>query len=200
MLAATRQVRAALAFVVALGVILPSTPAHSIDARRMLATKANVSAPAGAVALCTTYDWACARSASARLEFPDNAVELLRRVNAQANRSIRAVSDIAQYSTAERWALPTRRGGDCEDYALYKKQALIAAGFPPERLLLASVLDRKMRSHAVLVVRIGGNDLVLDNLTSRIVSWDKTGYTFLRMQDPKDPKRWVALLTGGALS
>lgn len=195
-----RNARAALALVATLMAALPASPAFAIDASRQLKPRADVSAPAGATALCAQYAWACARSASTKVAFPADAIEVLRQINATANRTIRPISDVQQYAVAERWILPTKRGGDCEDYALYKKRALIEAGFPPERLLLASVLDRKLQPHAVLIVRMGPTDLVLDNLTSRIVSWDKTGYTFLRMQNPERPDRWIALLTGGALS
>ncbi len=87
--------------------------------------------------------------------------------------------------------------GDCEDYALYKKRELIRLGIPPEQLLIAAVLDKQRRIHAVLVVRTGSQDLVLDNLTSRIVPWNRTGYTFLRLQDPDQPSRWVAVYAGG---
>ncbi len=194
-----RIARSVHALALAVTVALPAAPSFAIDAHKQLKASANVAAPVGAVALCTQYAWACARSAARHAVFPADAAATLRRVNTGANRTIRPVSDFAQYAVAERWSLPTRRGGDCEDYALYKKRALIDAGFPPERLLLASVLDRKLRPHAVLVVRMGPTDLVLDNLTGRILSWDRTGYTFLRMQNPDRPDRWVALLRGGAL-
>ena len=101
--------------------------------------------------------------------------------------SVRSVSDLQQYGIAERWTLPTKGKGDCEDYALYKKYELTRAGFPAEQLLIATLLDLNRASHAVLVVRTGANDLVLDNLTNKIVPWHKTGYTFLRMQDPRKP-------------
>ena len=107
------------------------------------------------------------------------------------------MSDLQQYGIAERWTLPTKGKGDCEDYALYKKYELTRAGFPAEQLLIATLLDLNRASHAVLVVRTGANDLVLDNLTNKIVPWHKTGYTFLRMQDPRKPKRWVSVMAGG---
>lgn len=199
MLAAISKVRAAFALAAAL-TLASAVPSHAIDARGLLQARAAATPPAGASNLCATYDWACARSATARVAFPADALKVLQQVNGFANRAIRPLSDVQQYAVAERWALPTRRGGDCEDYALFKKRALIEAGFPPERLLLASVLDRRMQPHAVLVVRMGPQDLVLDNITSRILPWEKTGYTFLRMQNPRSPDRWIALLTGGALS
>jgi predicted transglutaminase-like cysteine proteinase len=179
-----------------------TTPALSIDARRpdagLIPIRAAAGAPSGAAHLCTTYDWACARTGQ-RMLIGQNALEVISAINLRANRSIRSISDMQQYRVAERWALPTARGGDCEDYAIYKKAALIKAGFPPDQLLIATVLDRKRQSHAVLVVRTGTQDLILDNLTNRIVTWDKTGYTFLRLQDPQQPSRWVSVMAGGIM-
>lgn len=177
-----------------------ATPSHAIDARRpdtgLLPTKVVVSAPQGASNLCDAYAWACAKSG--RTSTIDKAaMTLINQINRKANRSVRAISDVAQYRIAERWALPTRRGGDCEDYALYKKLELIKAGFSPDQLLIATVLDRKGGSHAVLVLRTGKQDLVLDNLTSTIKPWQKTGYTFLRLQNPENPSQWVSVFAGG---
>lgn len=148
------------------------------------------SAPAGAAAICKAYDWACAGATSAA---PVGA-EVLRMagvVNKAANQRIRPITDMDQYATAERWSLPTKRGGDCEDYALFKKLELIKAGVSADKLLIAAVLDKKNNVHAVLVLRTEMGDYVLDNLTSRVLPWNKTGYAFLRMQDPNQPSRWV---------
>lgn len=176
-------------------------PAHAIDARKskdLLPLKASVSAPAGASGLCAQYSWACARTG--KMQVIDlAAMEVVQKVNTAANRKIRPISDQSQWSTSERWSLPTNRGGDCEDYALYKKMMLVQAGFSPDQLLIATVLDRQNRSHAVLVLRTGAQDLVLDNLTGRIKHWRDTGYTFLRLQDPKHPNRWVAVFAGGMM-
>lgn len=152
--------------------------------------------PAGAVGLCGTYDWACAKSGKRKV-VDGQALETIKTINARVNRTVRPVSDMAQYGRAERWGLPTAQGGDCEDYALLKKKELIAAGFAPEQLLIATVLDRQNQSHAVLIVRTGRQDLVLDNMTGRILPWQKTGYTFLRLQNPARPSGWVAVLAGG---
>jgi predicted transglutaminase-like cysteine proteinase len=152
--------------------------------------------PPGAVGLCSTYGWACAKSGK-RTTVDARALETMKTINARVNRTVRPVADTVQYRRAENWSLPTARGGDCEDYALLKKKELIAAGFAPEQLLIATVLDRRGRSHAVLVVRTGRQDLVLDNLTGRILPWQQTGYTFLRLQNPARPAGWVAVLAGG---
>ena len=180
-----------------------ATPSLAIDARRpdaaFVPIKAEAMPPDGASHLCGTYSWACAKSGRT-MRIGEAELSVIRTINSQANRTVRPVSDMQQYRIAERWAMPTKRGGDCEDYAIYKKHELIRAGFPPEQLLIATVLDRKRQSHAVLVVRTGGQDIVLDNLTDRIVSWQKTGYTFLRMQDPQQPHRWRSGLAGGVFS
>lgn len=176
--------------------------ARAVDATRpggLLPLRTTVSAPGGAIGLCATYPWACAKGTNAQPVGMEQ-MEMVTRINRAANASIRPVTDIKQYHVAEKWTLPTARGGDCEDYALYKKAQLIEAGISPDRLLLASVLDRKGGAHAVLVLRADGADLVLDNLRSAIRRWDQTGYTFLRMQDPRDPSRWVATMAGGVFS
>jgi predicted transglutaminase-like cysteine proteinase len=185
---------------VAAMVVALAAPAHAIDARRpgvgLLPVKAVVSAPQGAGNLCDAYQWACARSTHA-VVIDKTALDVARQINSRINRAVRPVSDVQQYRVAERWSLPTKRGGDCEDYALAKKRELIAAGFSPQSLLIATVLDRKGGSHAVLVLRTGAQDLVLDNLTSTIKPWQKTGYTFLRLQNPDNPRQWMSVFAGG---
>lgn len=188
-----------LAFVTCLSATMP---ALSIDVRRpdaaLIPIRGQAGSPMGAGHLCDTYNWACARTGKQML-IGDSTLEVVRTINSRANRSIRSISDMDQYRVAERWAMPTARGGDCEDYAIYKKAALIKAGIPPDQLLIATVLDRKRQSHAVLVLRTGTQDLVLDNLSNRIVPWNKTGYTFLRLQNPKQPSGWVSVLAGGIM-
>lgn len=166
-----------------------------------LPIKRAAAAPEGATALCRTYDWACAGATN---DAPAGAdvVKLAAQVNRAANAKIRPITDQKQYAVAERWTLPSQRGGDCEDYALYKKQALIKAGISPDRLLIAAVLDRKRQVHAVLILRSDLGDFVLDNMTNRVLGWNQTGYTFLRMQDPRQPSQWVATFVqaGGGLN
>ena len=163
----------------------------------MLPTKP-ISAPAGFHGICDRYAWACAATSEAAQ--PMGEQELMRlagRVNKEINRRVREVSDLNQYRVAEHWALPTARGGDCEDFALLKKRELIRLGVAPERLLIATALTRKREAHAVLILRTDAGDMVLDNLTSRIKPWHRTGYGFLRMQDPEAPARWQMVLAGG---
>lgn len=200
-----RQIFARRAGAAALAVLFgmaATMPAMAIDARRpsadIIPIRAEVTAPPGAQGICAMYDWACAKT-NRTILVDDALMQTVRAVNSRANRSIRPISDFNQYRVMERWSLPTARGGDCEDYALYKKRELIRAGIPAEQLLIAVVLDRKRQPHAVLILRTGTQDLVLDNMNSRILPWQKTGYTFLRLQNPRQPSGWVSVLAGGML-
>lgn len=148
--------------------------------------------PSGAAELCRQYSWACSSKRSVSLS-SQQEMQIIKQINRRVNASTRSVTDQSQYKTRERWALPTSRGGDCEDFALLKKRDLINAGVDPNKLLIATVLDTSRTPHAVLVYRSASGDLVLDNLTNRIKTWSATRYLFLRMQDPKKPGRWVGV-------
>lgn len=148
--------------------------------------------PSGAKQLCRQYSWACSTKASVSMSYQQE-MRIIQRVNRKVNATTRSVTDRSQYRTAERWALPTSRGGDCEDFALLKKRDLIRAGVDPSKLLIATVLDTKRNSHAVLVYRSAAGDLILDNLTNQIKPWSATRYLFLRMQNPSRPSSWVGV-------
>ena len=192
--------KATAATVAVLTVLGMTAPSFAIDLQRstsgQLPSRQSTSAPSGASGLCSRYPWACAKSGHV-IAVDAQAMQIAEQINSYTNRTVRPISDQSQYANAERWALPTARGGDCEDYALLKKQQLIKAGFAPEQLLVATVLDRSRKSHAVLVLRTGRQDLVLDNMAPRIKPWRDTGYSFMRLQDPRDPSKWVAVFAGG---
>ena len=173
--------------------------AASAGQEAFLKARMTVSAPAGAADLCGRYPWACLRSASAPVRISGSQLDYAVSLNRQINRQVRSISDQAQYGVTEHWALPTSRGGACEDFALLKKKQLIAAGLDPQMLLIATALDRRRQAHAVLVMRTERGDFILDNLRDEVLHWAQTGYTYLRMQDPADPRRWTAVIEGGIL-
>lgn len=173
-------------------------PASGADRPRSSFLKAGmtVSAPQGASNICGHYSWACHNGSGQRVS-ASQALAMADRINREVNRAVRPVSDKAQYGRVEYWSLPGSRGGDCEDYALEKKRRLMEMGLSGDQLLLTTVLDRKRQPHAVLVLRTASGDYVLDNLNNQIKTWRATGYTFLRMQDPAQPRQWRALFAGG---
>ncbi|MCV2878813.1 transglutaminase-like cysteine peptidase [Sedimentimonas flavescens] len=178
-----------------LGLLLTPQSADAIMSTAFLQSRGAAPAPSGARALCQQYDWACATS-QAPVQRVADEFRLIKAVNSQVNRAVRSIDDKRQYGVAENWALPTKRGGDCEDFALLKKYELIRRGIDPQRLLIATALDRKRNPHAVLIYRSDQGDYVLDNLTSQVKTWKSTRYFFLRMQDPAKPSRWMNVLRG----
>jgi predicted transglutaminase-like cysteine proteinase len=99
--------------------------------------------------------------------------EQLEEANRAVNQAIRYVSDYAQHGEPDRWSTPlatfATAKGDCEDYAIAKYVALVAAGFSRDDLQLVLVRDRAVRQdHAVLAARIDGHWLILDNRFSTL--------------------------------
>ncbi len=149
-------------------------------------------APAGHVDFCRRVPDQCEAESGGAVQ-PDLA--MLRSLNREVNRSIRQVTDQKQLGISERWDLPSGRNpaGDCEDLALEKRRRLLAMGVPADRLLLAMVYLRGVGMHTVLVVRTAGGDMVLDNRSNSIRTWQRTGYSWLRVQSPDKPLEWRLL-------
>jgi len=133
----------------------------------------------------------------ARIDLDRDAMTILKAVNRRVNHDLIADTDAHVYQVNDYWEAPAlTRGarGDCEDFALVKRRLLIAAGIPAAALSLAIVRTRYNEDHAVLVVATRQGDFVLDNLTSRLRPWQKTGYDWISRQAPGDDLGWVSLL------
>ncbi|WP_108837872.1 transglutaminase-like cysteine peptidase [Tateyamaria sp. Alg231-49] len=193
----TSQKLKAGTFLCLLGIMAAFQPTETkASTNDFLKVKLAMNAPTGAKGICNKYDWVCS-SSRANKSVTQSDLRLIGNINRKVNRQIRDVADKVQYRREDYWTLPTSGGGDCEDFALLKKLELVRAGIAPQRLLLATVLDHKRRSHAVLVLRTDKGDFILDNLSDQIKLWRKTNYTFLRMQNPDQPEKWVGLVING---
>lgn len=187
---------AAAIFALSFSVFSPALAGNSSGA--FLIGNRSITAPAGFQGLCSKYNWVCARSHQSSISQAD-VLKMAKAVNLHVNRRTRQIDDQRQYGREEYWTLPSARGGDCEDLVLLKKKMLLERGVSSETLLIATVLDRKLQSHAVLILRTNRGDLVLDNMTNKIVPWRSTGYTFLKLQNPRSLSRWQAVLSGGVI-
>lgn len=123
----------------------------------------------------------------------------LNAVNRNTNRAIRHTPDAKQYGREDYWAIPTGRGarGDCEDYVLAKRSALIEAGVSPDALSIAIVRTRWGELHAVLLVATDRGEMVLDNLSQWIRRWDAVDYDWLERQVGSDLLTWRAVTGAG---
>jgi len=153
------------------------------------------SPPIGWVQFCRNNPGECTTSeVLARTVSLDQARwQELVRINLAFNRSIQPVTDQEQYGVMENWTYATTGRGDCEDYVLEKRRALIARGWPVSALLITVVLDKEGGGHAVLTVMTDRGEFVLDNQTDAIVPWSESGLTFIKRQSPSNESRWVDL-------
>ncbi|MFY0690789.1 MAG: transglutaminase-like cysteine peptidase [Paracoccaceae bacterium] len=199
---ATTSLRVSLRPALALGLCVCTsfvTPAQSsgVTDSAFLVPRMAAKAPLGAGNICQKYEWACATSKRGSKALTDHQLKVAQRINRAVNRRVTQITDQSQYREEEVWALPTRRGGDCEDFVLLKKRLLMSSGIAPERLLIATALDRRRNSHAVLILRTDEGDYVLDNLNNRMLHWKETGYIFLRLQNSDAPHSWSGVLKFG---
>lgn len=116
----------------------------------------------------------------------------LTQVNEHVNSSILAVTDQDHWGVLDRWDYPDDGLGDCEDIQLLKRKLLVQAGLPHRALRMTAVIDEEGQGHAVLMVLTDQGDFILDNKRNAILSWRRTGYTFIK-REGIDGKAWVAL-------
>jgi len=160
-------------------------------------SKYQVSAPAGFISFCLRHPDQCDTTEDQRriVEFNDETWKTMKDVNYDINRSVRFQDDIVQYGRNEYWNIAANGYGDCDDYVLTKRKALIDAGFPARALRITIVRTYTDIGHAVLLVSTDRGDYVLDNRTSQIHPWEHARYEWISRQDEQDPMRWVSLRT-----
>ena len=66
-----------------------------------------------------------------------NSYSIAERINSDVNARVTYKSDLEQFDTPEFWTM-AGKFGDCEDYALAKRNALLNAGWPKDELGLVS--------------------------------------------------------------
>jgi predicted transglutaminase-like cysteine proteinase len=183
-------VAAACAFGLALSAC-STTP----DASSALPLGLPTAAPAGYVDLCRTEPAQCpavqaqAGVIQAAYDVPQPDASLtpahwavLNAVNAQVNQTVRYVTDEEQFGRPDVW-VPAVTEGDCEDFALRKRELLWAAGWAPGDLSLALVESPQTGPHAVLIANTAQGAYVLDNANSWVLPWSETNYTWVTAQD-----------------
>lgn len=100
---------------------------------------------------------------------PQDVRTVAAQVNERVNRLITYRSDAEIHGARDVWQMPgetLKRGtGDCEDFAILKLFMLARAGVAVDAMDIVVLKDtRRKLYHAVLVVRNGTDNLVLDNL------------------------------------
>lgn len=167
-----------------------TTATPSLSVPLMTATETN--APAGFLNFCLTDPSACGANTALpmrpQVEMTEELWAVVLRINREANHAIRYVSDQAS-GRQDVWTVATTTG-DCEDYALAKRAALMDIGLPQSALRLATVYSRRTGYHAVLVVSTTNGDYVLDNTRDAVLPWTQTEFAWVSVQSADNPMQW----------
>ncbi|MEQ8369889.1 MAG: transglutaminase-like cysteine peptidase [Alphaproteobacteria bacterium] len=140
---------------------------------RALEEQATAGQPCAASASgqCQMADWQAFLAETAGLP-PRQQVE---RINTHMNRADYII-DPVNWGMPDYWASPgqfLRREGDCEDYAIAKYMSLRALGFDPSAMRIVVLQDMNLNiAHAVLLLDLNGERLILDNQIGQVVTAD----------------------------
>ena len=152
-------------------------------------------APFSFVKFCLDYPGDCPKSAGpGRIHLTSAHMAELASVNRAVNAAIRPTPDT---SAMRFWKLNVS-AGDCNSFAVEKRHELIRRGWPAAALALTVAKTSWGEGHLVVTVRTDQGDLVLDNLRSNIIPWQKTGYDWIMRQSEGNPQFWVDLDGGEA--
>ncbi len=154
-----------------------------------------LSGPFGWRDFCQKYSDECIAKniGSTSINLTSEVWQTIRQINEWVNHTIQPVSDYDHWGVPESWDIPTDGKGDCEDYALLKRQTLTHLGLPTAALLMTVVYNRRHEGHAILTLVTDRGDYILDNQTDTIMGWKQTGYRFIERQSSGNPNIWVRL-------
>jgi predicted transglutaminase-like cysteine proteinase len=146
------------------------------------------------IAFCRQAPDECAVDASepALIALDQTIWKLLVDVNERVNAKILPVTDQDHWGVADRWDYPDDGIGDCEDIQILKRRVLVEAGLPRRALRMTVVIDELGAGHAVLMVRTDRGDYILDNKRSAVLSWQETGYRYVK-REGSESTAWVWL-------
>ena len=179
--------------------VLPMRDADLIPASTTMPSGTFATPPRGFVAFCDRDPGQCKvlPNTAVPIALTAKTWQTLNRVDQSWNAAIKSEEDAAHYGQVDYWTIPADGYGDCEDYALAKRQALIADGFAANNLLLALARAQDGTAHIVLTVATDKGDYVLDNLSPSILPWTATGYQWIARQSAGDGQ-WAFVGSGQA--
>ncbi len=141
---------------------------------------------------CTTSalkKWRSVVTAASKLPYEERTKAVNRFFNGWPYRL-----DSEIYGVREYWATPKEfmtNSGDCEDYSIAKYYALRSLGYSKDELRIVALRDQiRGFGHAVLVVYVGSDILVLDNLSEIVVSHTRYKH-YLPQVSMNETTRWA---------
>lgn len=163
-----------------------------------MSTRGYAFPPPGFLSFCSAEPEICSTEGVPQFAMltEDRRAEL-ERINRGINHRIRERPDSPSGVAADDWRVP-QSVGDCEDFAIAKKKALLDSGWPASSLLL-TVGWLGDEGHTVLTVRTSEGDLILDNRTDAIQTWSETPYRYFARQAPGVGDQWMRIADGDLL-
>jgi predicted transglutaminase-like cysteine proteinase len=152
--------------------------------------------PLGHAVLCAKTKISCetSKSKDAQQFVSDQQHNLLVKVNLAINHSMKPRRDSLREGFGDTWTIGGKFG-DCEDYALTKLNAMVQEGLPESAFRIAIVKTQTGEGHALLVARTSEGDMVLDNLSPKIIAWNTTNYNWLMIQSTTNKHQWLSIDT-----
>jgi predicted transglutaminase-like cysteine proteinase len=167
-----------------------NVPVASIPA----ASGGDARAPYAWVEFCKKYPVECRVNTGEadRIELTPKVWKQIVAMNTRINREIEPVTDMEHWGVVDRWDMAEDGRGDCEEYVLVKRRKLAEAGIPRRAMLATVVIDEENAGHAVLMIRTDRGDFILDNKRNSVLTWQQTGYVFVK-REAQDRVAWTSL-------
>jgi predicted transglutaminase-like cysteine proteinase len=148
--------------------------------------------PNGYYVMCVSHPNLCRVRGGRLATTRDGSVELTSAMMDRLNSVNGSVNATIHPAYSEEWT-PERPVGDCKDFAMTKRQRLVDSGWPTSALPVAIVRTPAGEQHLILVARTSQGDFVLDNLTDGIVPWNRTSYSWEKIQSTNNGMAWLSL-------
>lgn len=167
---------------------------HAWAIDRSMRTGAITTQPIGHYELCRRLSDECRQTtlSSRPVTLSQDLWARMVDVNDTFNAAVVPRTDMEMWGVPEYWSYPAAEG-DCEDFVLAKRKALMQYGVPAGSLLITVVRQPNGDGHAVLTVRTSMGDFILDNLEPQILRWTDTEYQFLKRQSDRHSGVWVRI-------
>lgn len=143
-------------------------------------TAGTIRGPAGWEAWCRDAAAKCQRTNAAVIGLDEATATVLARVFATV---LARITPVEEPPGQDQWRQIDQPGvGDCDDYAITWREALVAAGLPRGALDVAVAETEQGEIHAVLAVHTNQGTLVFDNRYPTPRAWTSLPYAWLAIE------------------